>query len=135
MRAKGWSFTGNGERDLESGFRRSSLPGTALVVKQKRLAKTARIPASCAPPKLTAPLASPEIKARAERLRRIQGVVASRTPTQRDADRRLFMSRLHGAERGDFERFGWMSPLNAEAIRAFWEDIHLGLFDRDDADA
>lgn len=88
-----------------------------------------------APPKPTAPLASPEIQARAERLRRIQEVVASRTPTQRDADRRLFMSRLHGAERGDFERFGWMSPLNAEAIRAFWEDIHPGLFDRDDADA
>ena len=68
-----------------------------------------------APPKATAPVASPQIQARAERLRRIQEVVASRTPTQRDADRRLFLSRLDGAERGDFERFGWMSPLSAKA--------------------
>ncbi len=75
------------------------------------------------------PTATPDIQARAERLRRIQEVVARRTPTQRDADRRLFLSRLEGAARGDFERFGWMSPLNAEAIRAFWEEIHPGLFD------
>lgn len=80
-------------------------------------------------PATPAPAASPQIQARAERLRRIQDVVARRTPTQRDADRRLFLSRLEGAARGDFERFGWMSPLNAEAIRAFWGDIHPGLFD------
>jgi hypothetical protein len=79
--------------------------------------------------------ASPEIQARAERLRRIQEVVARRTPTQRDADRRLFLSRLEGAARGDFERFGWMSPLNADAIRAFWAEIHPGLFDSDATDA
>lgn len=80
----------------------------------------------------TAPVrpASPGIQARAEQLRRVQAVVARRTPTQRDADRRLFLSRLEGTARGDFERFGWMSPLNAEAIRAFWEKIDPGLFER-----
>ena len=43
--------------------------------------------------------------------------------------RRLFLSRLEGAERGDFQRFGWMRPLNAEAIRSFREEIYLGLFE------
>jgi hypothetical protein len=81
------------------------------------------------PPKLVAPPAAPpDIQARAEQLRRIQVAVARRTPTQRDADRRLFLSRLEGAAVGDFERFGWMSPLSAEAIRAFWEEILPGLF-------
>lgn len=75
------------------------------------------------------PTPTPETQKRAERLGRIQEVVARRTPTQRDADRRLFLSRLEGAARADFERFGWMSPLNAEAIRAFWQDIHPGLFE------
>ncbi|MBL9061884.1 replication initiation protein [Tabrizicola sp.] len=90
---------------------------------------TAALRKDPAGPAKPTPAATPEIQARAERLRRIQEVVARRTPTQRDADRRLFLSRLEGAARGDFERFGWMSPLNAEAIRAFWEDIHPGLFD------
>jgi hypothetical protein len=62
-------------------------------------------------------------------LRRIQAAVAQRTPTQRDADRRMFLSRLEGAARADFERFGWMSPLNAEAVRTFWEEINPGLFE------
>lgn len=82
-----------------------------------------------------AAMAGPEIQARAEQLRRVQGAVARRTPTQRDADRRLFLSRLEGAARGDFDRFGWMSPLNAEAIRAFWEEINPGLFEAGGGDA
>ncbi|WP_111560288.1 replication initiation protein [Paracoccus sediminilitoris] len=65
----------------------------------------------------------------AERLRRILNVIKSRTPTQRDADRRLFLSQLtEGAARADFERHGWMSPLNAARIRAFWKDMSPGLF-------
>ena len=31
--------------------------------------------------------------------------------------------------RADFERFGWMSPINKAAILAFWEDLSPGLFD------
>lgn len=61
---------------------------------------------------------------RAERLRRILEAVKARTPTQRDADKRLFSSQLTNARlREDFERHGWMSPLNAERIAGFWEEI------------
>ena len=69
-----------------------------------------------APPAPTSP--------RAERLRRILAAVKARTPTQRDADRRLFMSQLADARlREDFERHGWMSPLNAARIAGFWQDM------------
>ena len=67
---------------------------------------------------------------RAERLRRILEAVRARTPTQRDADRRLFMSQLPEARlRDDFERHGWMSPLNAARIAGFWRDMTPGLFE------
>lgn len=64
---------------------------------------------------------------RAKRLTRIRNLVASRTPTQRDADKRLFMGRIDDpAARQDFENHGWMSPLNADAIAAFWDDLMPG---------
>lgn len=74
--------------------------------------------------------AAPEVfSPQAERLRRIMELIKSRTPTQRDADRRLFLAQLgDGPARLDFERHGWMSPLNAARIRAFWEDMSPGLF-------
>ncbi|WP_108259324.1 hypothetical protein [Mangrovicoccus ximenensis] len=63
-------------------------------------------------------------------MERIREAVAARTPTQRDADRRLFLSRLSDPlERGDFERLGWASALNARAMAAFWEELVPGLFD------
>ncbi|WP_138472566.1 replication initiation protein [Poseidonocella sp. HB161398] len=71
-----------------------------------------------------------ERRARAARMERIRQAVASRTPTQRDADRRLFLSRLSDPlERGDFERLGWASALNARTMSAFWEELVPGLFD------
>ncbi|WP_323039175.1 replication initiation protein [Gemmobacter sp.] len=73
--------------------------------------------------------AAPVLSPRARRLERIRDLAAARTPTQRDADRRLFMARLEGAARDDFERHGWMSALNAEAIVAFWEEVHPGAFE------
>ncbi|WP_147114424.1 replication initiation protein [Tateyamaria sp. syn59] len=73
----------------------------------------------------TAPVTSD----RAARLKVVQDLVAGRSPTQRDADKRLFLSQLDGAARDDFERHGWMSALNAQAIRAFWEDLVPGAFD------
>ncbi|MGR3378880.1 replication initiation protein [Salipiger abyssi] len=76
-------------------------------------------------PRNPAPPSSP----RAKRLARIRDLAASRKPTQRDADRRLFMARLQGELREDFERHGWMSALNAEAIVAFWEELSPGIFD------
>ncbi|NPD15987.1 replication initiation protein [Xinfangfangia sp. D13-10-4-6] len=66
---------------------------------------------------------------RARRIARIQELAQARTPTQRDADRRLFQARLDGAARDDFERHGWMSAINAAAIVAFWEEVSPGAFE------
>lgn len=83
-------------------------------------------------PKAPAPdAANPQAaNPQAERLRRILEVIRTRTPTQRDADRRLFLAQLgDGPARQDFERHGWMSPLNAARIRDFWQEMSPGLFD------
>lgn len=67
---------------------------------------------------------------RARKLTRLRELVASRSPTQRDADKRLFMSRLDdAAARLDFENHAWMSALNAKAIVAFWDDLIPGALD------
>ena len=67
---------------------------------------------------------------RARRLAILQSLVAARTPTQRDADKRTFLARLDAADRrADFEQHGWMSALNAQAIFAFWDEIQPGAFD------
>ena len=67
--------------------------------------------------------------ARAERLRAVLAAVNARTLTQRDAGRRLFMRQLPDANlRDDFERHGWMSPLNAEGVAAFWADMSPEIF-------
>jgi hypothetical protein len=64
---------------------------------------------------------------RTKRLTRLRDLVASRTPTQRDADKRLIMARIdQPAARLDFENHGWMSQLNADAIVAFWGDFMPG---------
>ena len=61
---------------------------------------------------------------RARLLARVRDLVAARTPTQRDADKRLFMTMLEDpVARADFEKHGWMSALNTGAIKAFWEDL------------
>ncbi|NHW60016.1 replication initiation protein, partial [Escherichia coli] len=50
---------------------------------------------------------------RAGRLGRIRELVAARTPTQRDADKRLFLARLDDdVEREEFMRLGWGSALS-----------------------
>ncbi|MEW9920387.1 replication initiation protein [Marimonas sp. MJW-29] len=67
---------------------------------------------------------------RAKVLERVRDLVAARTPTQRDADRRLFLSMIEDADaRADFERHGWMSALNTGAIRAFWEELEPEAFE------
>ncbi|WP_339764451.1 replication initiation protein [uncultured Sulfitobacter sp.] len=78
----------------------------------------------------TEPTATKPTSARAKLLERVRDVVAARTPTQRDADRRLFMSMIDSADaRADFERHGWMSALNTAAIKAFWQDLQPDAFD------
>lgn len=75
--------------------------------------------------------AAPEPKSpRARRLQRLREAIAARTPTQRDADKRLFLNQLSDpVKRADFERFGWMSPLNADDIAAFWEEVSPGILE------
>ncbi|SHH78903.1 Initiator Replication protein [Cognatishimia maritima] len=71
--------------------------------------------------------------AKAERGRRfaiVADVVAGRNPTQRDADKRLFMATLDDdLSREEFRAHGWNSALNSSAIFAFWEDLVPGVFD------
>lgn len=72
--------------------------------------------------------APPAPSGRAEQLRRILAAVKARTPTQRDADKRLFLSQIADRRmREDFEKHGWLSPLNALRIADFWEEMSPGL--------
>lgn len=74
--------------------------------------------------------APPVTSDRARVLERVRDLVAARTPTQRDADRRLFLSQIEDdAARVDFERHGWMSALNTVSIKAFWESLAPEAFD------
>ncbi|NNK17415.1 MAG: replication initiation protein, partial [Sulfitobacter sp.] len=67
---------------------------------------------------------------RAKVLAVVRDLVAARTPTQRDADRRLFMSMIKDpAARADFERHGWMSALNTGSIKAFWAELEPEAFE------
>jgi len=70
------------------------------------------------------------LSAGAARLKIVQDLVCARTARQRDADKRLFLNSLSdSADRADFERHGWMSALNAEAIRAFWAELSPEAFE------
>jgi len=70
---------------------------------------------------------------RAERARKldvVEQLVSRRNPTQRDADRQLFMASLEDdLERENFRVHGWRSALNATAIIAFWQDLEAEAFE------
>lgn len=73
---------------------------------------------------------SPVPSERVEKLRRVQAAINNRTPTQKDADKRLFASNLvDETSRLDFERFGWVSPLNVQAVFDFWEEMDPDIFE------
>lgn len=73
---------------------------------------------------------TPETRRRSAMLGKVLALVGSRSPTQKDADRRLFMGQLSDPDaRDDFERHGWTSALNVEAVFEFWDEIEPGLFD------
>ncbi|WP_166418685.1 replication initiation protein [Cochlodiniinecator piscidefendens] len=60
----------------------------------------------------------------------VERLVSARNPTQRDADRRVFLSQLdNDMDREDFRNRGWDSALNARAIFAFWEALEPDAFD------
>ncbi|WP_323764777.1 RepB family plasmid replication initiator protein [Marinovum sp.] len=69
-------------------------------------------------------------RTRAGRMARIRELVAARTPTQRDADKRLFLARLSDdVERAEFQRLGWGSALSVSEMVGFWEELVPGAFD------
>lgn len=65
-----------------------------------------------------------ERRDRARKLEIVQELVSRRNPTQRDADKRLFMTGLESdLDREHFRQHGWRSALNASAIIAFWQEL------------
>ncbi|UWQ60635.1 replication initiation protein (plasmid) [Leisingera caerulea] len=67
---------------------------------------------------------------RAQRLERIRDLAASRSPTQRDADKRLFLSRLEDEiDREEFRNRGWGAALLASQMAEFWEELIPGAFE------
>ncbi|WP_170416573.1 replication initiation protein [Ruegeria atlantica] len=66
---------------------------------------------------------------RARRLTIVEELVSRRNPTQRDADKRLFLSGLdNDLDREHFRAHGWRSGLNATKIFEFWEELEPGVF-------
>lgn len=71
-----------------------------------------------------------ERRGRAAALEVVQQLVSQRNPTQRDADRRLFLSRLESdLDRAHFREHGWRSGLNASRIISFWQEREPEAFD------
>jgi hypothetical protein len=71
-----------------------------------------------------------ERRLRATKLARVREVAQARTPTQRDADRKLFAGSVRDPlEAEHFAENGWNSALNARAVLAFWEEMVPGIFD------
>lgn len=66
---------------------------------------------------------------RARRLAIVEDLVSRRNPTQRDADKRLFLSGLdNDLDREHFRAHGWRSGLNATKIFDFWEELEPDVF-------
>ncbi|WP_171102981.1 replication initiation protein [Ruegeria sp. HKCCD7255] len=67
---------------------------------------------------------------RARKLSVVQDLVSRRNPTQRDADKRLFMAGLKDdLGREHFRAHGWRSGLNAAAIINFWAELEPEAFE------
>lgn len=71
-----------------------------------------------------------EKRQRKRRFAQVEEAVSRRNPTQRDADRQLFLSMLKSElEREEFRRHGWSSALNAAEIYRFWSEISPDIVD------
>lgn len=63
----------------------------------------------------------------------VEALATARNTTQRDSDRRQFLSYVQNEiDREDFRLRGWRSAVNASAIFAFWEQIMPGMLPRID---
>ncbi|WP_413219895.1 replication initiation protein [Tritonibacter mobilis] len=70
-----------------------------------------------------------ERRERAKHLDIVETLVSRRNPTQRDADKRLFLSRLESdLDRDHFRQHSWRSALNAAAIISFWQELEPDAF-------
>ena len=68
--------------------------------------------------------------ARQARFAVVRGLIQARNPTQRDADKRLFVATLEDElAREDFRNRGWDSALNAQAIFDFWRELEPEAFE------
>ncbi|WP_037317829.1 replication initiation protein [Ruegeria halocynthiae] len=66
---------------------------------------------------------------RSRKLAIVEELVSRRNPTQRDADKRLFMAGLdNDLDREHFRTQGWRSGLNATAIFDFWQELEPEAF-------
>lgn len=75
---------------------------------------------------------SPPTSNRARALGVVRDLAASRSPTQRDADKRLFLTGIiDPAARADFEHHSWMSAKNHADIVSFWSELFPDAFDVD----
>ncbi|MFI2767927.1 replication initiation protein [Ruegeria faecimaris] len=71
-----------------------------------------------------------EREERARKLSIVEELVSRRNPTQRDADKRLFLAGLdNDLDREHFRAHAWRSGLNATAIFEFWQELEPDAFD------
>lgn len=67
---------------------------------------------------------------RREQFAVVRSLIEARNPTQRDADKRLFVATLKDdLSRDDFHNRGWDSALNARVIFEFWRDLEPEAFE------
>ncbi len=75
--------------------------------------------------------AEQERRQRAAVMARVRELAEARTPTQRDADKRLFLAGLEDeVARAEFARLGWGAAFCADDMRVFWEEMVPGAFER-----
>ncbi len=73
---------------------------------------------------------SAERSERSRKLSIVEELVSRRNPTQKDADKRLFMAGLdNDLDREHFRAHGWRSGLNATRIFEFWEELEPEAFE------
>ncbi len=110
--------------DYQSGKEETAPPSPqAIAAAQQRQAEKAQEDQAYE-------LRAAERAERARKLSVVEELVSRRNPTQRDADKRLFMAGLSDElDREHFRSHGWRSGLNATAIFEFWQELEPDAFE------
>ncbi|MEO9631861.1 MAG: replication initiation protein [Sulfitobacter sp.] len=117
---------------LQNDYKSEKPAAPSLRSKAAASARKAQSARSDAAEKERAQVIEEERKARAEIMARVLEIVDSRSPTQRDADRKLFLAWLSdGVLKAEFSRLGWKAALCASEMQAFWEDLIPDAFSED----